>query len=84
MFAVAIHIDHNVASKFLTKIKRRVRYEPHRKRIIAVYVENRRFNHLRDVGRVHGRAPFLGQSRKPDLVVNDHVHGAAGAVARKL
>ena len=84
VFAVAIHVDHHVASKFLAKIERHVRYEFHREGIVTVYVENWCFDHFRDVRRVHGRAPLLGQSCKPNLVVYDHVHGATGAVAGQL
>src|SRR6266404_9029481 len=84
MFAVAIHVDYDVASKFLTKIERHLSYESHGKWVVAVDVENWRFNHFRDVGGVHRRARVFGQRCEADLVVHDYVHGAASAVTRQL
>ena len=84
MFAVAIHVDYDVASKFLTKIERHLCHKFHGKRVVAVDVENWRFNHFRDVGGVHRRARVFGQRCEADLVVHDYVHGAASAVTRQL
>src|SRR6184192_2867753 len=84
MFAVAIHVDYDVASKFLAEIERHLSDEFHSQRVVAVDVENWRFNHLRDVGGVHRRARVFRQRCEADLVVHDYVHGAAGAVTRQL
>src|SRR5690606_41599353 len=44
-------------------------------------VEDRRADHLRHVGAVLGRTRVLRRGGEADLVVDDDVHGAAGAVA---
>ena len=55
-----------------------------RDRIVAVHVEDRRLDHLRDIGRVHGGARVFRQSGEADLVVDHDVHRPAGAVAVQL
>src|SRR5438067_13275473 len=84
MFAVAIHVDYDVASKFLAKIARHFSHEFQGQRVVALDVENWRFNPFRDVGGVHRRARVFGQRCEADLVVHDYVDGAAGAVTREL
>ena len=58
--------------------------ESNRQRIVAVHVENRRLDHLRDVGGIHRRARVLRQSGETDLVIDHGVDRAAGAVAVQL
>src|ERR1700676_1313509 len=82
--AIAIHIDDKVSPKFLSEIERELAHLHASKRVIAVNMENRDFDHLRDVGRVHGRTRVLRQSCESDLVVYDNVYGAACAVAVQL
>jgi hypothetical protein len=53
-------------------------------RVVAVDVEDRRLDHLGDVGAVAGRAGVGGVGGEADLVVDDDVDGAAGAIAGKL
>ena len=84
MSAVAVHVYHDVASKFLTKIERHLRYKLHREWIVAVHVENRRLDHFRHVGGVHRRTPLLGKRGETDLVVHDYVYGAARTVTSQL
>src|SRR5437764_13540516 len=84
MSAVAVHVYHDVASKFLTKIERHLRYKLHREWIVAVHVENRRLDHFRHVGGVHRRTPLLGKRGETDLVVHDYVYGAAHTVTSQL
>ena len=53
--------------------------------IVAVHVEDRRLDHLRDVGAVERRARVARiRRREADLVVDDDVHRAAGLVAARL
>ena len=49
--------------------------------IVAVDVEDRRLDHLGDVGGVGRRARVARRRREADLVVDDEVQRAAGAVA---
>ena len=53
----------------------------HRFRIVAVHVEDRRLDHLGDVGRIGRRARVARIGGEADLVVDDEMHRAAGAVA---
>ncbi len=52
--------------------------------VVAVDVEDRRLDHSRDVGAVQAGARRAGRGGEPDLVVDDEVDGAAGAVAAQL
>src|SRR5438034_483233 len=52
--------------------------------VVAVHVEDGRVDDLGDVARVGGEAVRLGRRREADLVVDDDVHRAAGAVAVEL
>ena len=52
--------------------------------VVAVHVEDRRLDHLGDVGRVGGRAAGVRSGREADQVVDDDVHRSAGAVAGQL
>ncbi len=53
----------------------------HRFRIIAVDVEDRRFDHLRHVRAVGRRARIARVRGETDLIVDDEVDRAAGAVS---
>ena len=82
--AVAIHVDHHIAAEFLPKIEGQLGDEFHGERVVAIHMENRDLDHLRDVGRIHRRARVFRQRRESDLIVHDHVDGAARAVAVEL
>ena len=81
---VAIQVDDNIPTELLAEIERELRDEHHRQRIVAIHMENRDLDRLGDVGRIHRRARIFGKSREADLVVHDHVHRSASAVAREL
>ncbi len=53
-------------------------------RVVAVDVEDRHLDDLRDVGRVDGGTALRGRGREPDLVVDDDVDRAARPVTREL
>jgi hypothetical protein len=52
--------------------------------VVAVHVENRRLNHLGDVGWIGRETALPGQRGEADLVVDDDVNRAAGAVIREV
>ncbi len=52
--------------------------------VVAVDVEDRRLDHAGHVGGVHRGARRRRGGGEADLVVDHHVHGAAGAVAAQL
>ena len=82
--AVTIHVDHDVAAKFLAKIERELADLHARERVVAVDVKNRDLDHLRDIGRVHRRARIFGERGESYLIVHHHMHGAAGPVTMQL
>ena len=77
---VAEHVDDDGMLEFLPELGRDLGGEHHRFRIVAVDVKDRRLDHLGDVGRVRRRPRVAGIGGEPDLIVDDEVHGAAGAV----
>ena len=84
VFAIAIEIDHDVASEFLAEIERGFCNKHDRERVLAVHMKDRHLDHLCDVGRIHGRPRIFRQRGETDLIIHDHVNGAACAVAGQL
>src|SRR5213592_2795439 len=70
--------------ELLAEIERQLGDEQHRLRVVAVDVEDRRLDHFRHIGAVDGRARVarIGGG-EADLVVDDDMHGAAGAEAAR-
>ena len=81
--AVAPHVDDDVAVEALPELGRHLAAEGDRLGIVAVDVEDRRLDALGDVGGVRRRAAELRAGREADLVVDDEMDRAAGAVARE-
>ena len=79
--AVAEHVDDDRLLEFLPELGRDLGGEHHGFRIVAVDVEDRRLDHLGDVGRIRRRARIARIGGEADLVVDDEMHRAAGAVA---
>ena len=77
---VAEHVDHDRMLELLPELGRDLGGEHHRLRIVAVGVEDRRLDHLGDVGRVGRGARIARIGGEADLVVDDEMHRAAGAV----
>ena len=50
---VAIHVNHDVASEFLSKIERHLSDKQDRERVVTIHVEDRHLDHFRDIRRVH-------------------------------
>ena len=79
--AVAPHVDDDVAAELLAIFDRQLAAEGHRFGIVAVDVEDRRLDRLGDVRRIRRGARELRAGGEADLVVDDEVDRAAGAVA---
>ena len=84
VFAIAIHVDDKIAPEFLSEINRHLRNKLERNWVLAIHMKNGNLDHLGNVGRIHRRACFFGQSGEPDLIVNHDVNGAPGRVTFKL
>lgn len=81
---VADEVDHDVLVERLPELEGEPRDADHGLRVVAVHVDDRRLDHARHVGGVHRGARGLRGGGEADLVVDHHVHGAAGAVAAQL
>ena len=78
---VADHVDHDVVVPALPVLHRQLGHPDTGLGVVAVHVEDGGADHLGHVGAVLAAAGGFGGGGEPDLVVDDHVHGAAGAVA---
>ena len=82
---VAHQVDDDVLAEFLPVAQRQARHEDHRFRVIRIHVQDRRFDHLRHVAAIGGRACVKRLAGgEAHLVVDHHVDRAAGAVAARL
>ncbi len=81
--AIAEDIEHHILVELLAEFGRHARGMDHGFGIVAVDVENRRFDHQGDVGRIGGGAREMRRGGKADLVVHHDMDGAAGAVPDK-
>src|SRR5437867_2207800 len=82
--AVADEVDEDVFLEALAKADGQAGRLHRGLGVVAVHVEDGRLDDLGDVARVGGEAVRLGRRREADLVVDDDVHRAAGAVAVEL
>ena len=82
--AVADQVDHDVLLERLAVLERESRDPDAGLGVVAVHVEDRRLHHPGHVGAVERGARRAGGGGEADLVVDDHVDGAAGAVAAQL
>ncbi len=78
--AIAEHVDDDRLVELLPVLDRDLGAEHHRFRIVAVDVEDRRLDELGDVRRVGRGARVARIGGEADLVVDDEVERAAGAV----
>ena len=79
--AIAPHVDDHVAAELLAELGRHLAAPGDRFGIVAVDVEDRRLDALGDVRRVRRGPPELRAGGEADLVVDDEMDRAAGAVA---
>src|SRR5438552_2522846 len=82
--AVADEVDEDVLLEALAKADGQAGRLHRGLRVVTVHVEDGRLDDLGDVARVGGEAVRLGRRGEADLVVDDDVHRAAGAVAIQL
>ncbi len=78
---VAQHVDDDVLVELLPEIHRQPGHPVAGLRVVAVDVEDRRADHLGDVGAVLAGPGVVRRGGEPDLVVDDDVDGAADPVA---
>ena len=81
--AVAPHIDHDRLLEAHPKFGGHFGGKHNSFRVIAIGVENGRFNHFRHIGGIGRRARIARVGCKADLVVDDEVNRSARAVAFK-
>lgn len=79
--AVAEDVDDHILVELLAELGRDAGGMDHGLRVIAVDVEDRRFDDQRVVGRIGRGAREMRRGGKADLVVHHDMHGAAGLVA---
>ena len=82
--AVAIHVDDDVAAELLAELEGEERGPVEFHRLLAVHMEDGSLDHLGDVRRIGRRTRIRRHGGETDLVVDDDVDRAAGAVAGKL
>ena len=82
--AVGDEIDDDVLVEGLAELEGQACHSDDRFGIVAVDVEDRGLHHACDVGGVDARAAVARGGGEADLVVDDDVDGAAGAVALQL
>ena len=84
MPAIAEQVDHDILAKALPVVESGARDFDDRLRIVAIDVEDRRLNSLRDVRRVGAGARLRRGRGKPDLIIDDDMDRAAGAVPAQI
>ena len=84
IFSVADKVEKDVALEFLPDFDGEFCREEAAFRIFCIDVENREAKRFGDIGGVAGRAPFFGQCRVSDLVVQDEVDRPADRIIGKL
>ena len=84
MLPVANEIDHDVVTKPLAISHCELGHVDHGFRMITIHMKDRNLDHLCDIGAIERRACLCGGRRVADLVVDDDVDRAAGAIAGKL
>ena len=79
MPAIAPEIDHHIGMELLAKSNCQPRDMDDCLRVITIHMEDRRLNALGNISGIGGKAALLGHRGEADLVVHDHMDGAAGA-----
>ena len=81
---VADHVDDDVLLELAPVVDGQLRDAHARLWVVGVHVEDRCGDHPGDVGAVQARSGLRRRGREADLVVDDDMHGSAGAVAAQL
>ncbi len=82
--AIAEDVDHHVLLEAMAELGRDARDMHDRLGIVAIDVENRRLNFFRDLGAIGAGARIGRAGGEADLVVDDDMDRAAGAIAFEL
>ena len=82
--AIADDVEDHVALEGLAVLKGESRGARARLGVIAIDVKDRRLNDLGNIGRIEARPRCFRGGREAHLVVDDNVHRATDAIARKL
>ena len=83
--AITDEINHDILVEALAIAHCHPSNENHGLGIIAIDVEDRRFEHLGDVGAIHRRTHVLRlRGREPHLIIDDEVNRAASVVTTRL
>ncbi len=82
--AVAQQVDDDILLELLPELERQPDHPHAGFRVVTVHMEDRCLDHPGGIGGVDAGAGGGRSGGEPDLVVDDDVHSAAGAVAAKL
>ena len=82
--SIADDVQHDVGGEAHAEFRRHARAEDHRLGVVAVDVQDRRLDRLRDIGAIEPRIGVRRHGGEADLVVDDQMDRAAGAVADEL
>jgi hypothetical protein len=78
--AEAVHVDDDVALELAAEIHGQIDHLRHGFRILPIHMEDRDLQHLGHVGGIHARPRLPRAGGEADLIVDNHVQRAAGAV----
>ena len=81
---VTIHVDDDVALELLAELESKYRCPVKFHRLLPVHMENRRFDHLRHIRRIGGRTRVGRNGGETDLVIDNQVDRATGAIPFEL
>src|SRR5574337_37654 len=79
--AVTDEIDEDIFFESGAVLHRELGNEVHRLRIIAIHVEDRHFEHHREIGGMRGRARVLRIRGESDLVIDHHVQSSTDFIS---
>ena len=82
--AVADDVQHDVTGEAHAEFGGHAGAEHHRFRVVPVHVQDRRLDRFRHIGAIETRVGVCRHRGEADLVVDDQVDRAAGAVADQL
>ena len=82
--AVADEVDNHVAMELLAECEREFGNSNDSFGVVSIDMEDRGLDGLGDICGVRRRVAFTGRGGEPNLVVDVHVDGSAGAVRAQL
>ena len=82
--AIADDVEHEVGGEFLAELGGHLGTPDDGLGVVAVHMQDRRLDRLGNVGAIQAGIGMCRDGGEADLVVDDDMHGAAGAVADEL